>query len=244
MVCVACVPRLPFFWAPTRAPSVASGTLLERFLGARDDVVRLLETLPDRAADRCAVLVTAATAAAAAAPTVAGLAPFSIDGESAGPIMSICSSVSAAAIPAPGDPMRSSAALRTVPRRCGGGVAVTGRPLSARTAAVRCGGRGTRGLGAWISVGVCESSRLMGASPPRDGCGLVSPGECSCPRPGVCDQILHQTQSPGVASLASLRGFEALAERVVHHPGAVGSPAGGVLLKPRPGRRVKLIGKV
>ena len=180
MVCVACVPRLPFFWAPTRAPSVASGTLLERFLGARDDVVRLLETLPDRAADRCAVLVTAATAAAAAAPTVAGLAPFSIDGESAGPIMSICSSVSAAAIPAPGDPMRSSAALRTVPRRCGGGVAVTGRPLSARTAAVRCGGRGTRGLGAWISVGVCESSRLMGASPPRDGCGLVSPGECSC----------------------------------------------------------------
>ena len=180
MVCAACVPRLPFFWAPTRAPSVASGTLLERFLGARDDVVRLLETLPDRAADRCAVLVTAATAAAAAAPTVAGLAPFSIDGESAGPIMSICSSVSAAAIPAPGDPMRSSAALRTVPRRCGGGVAVTGRPLSARTAAVRCGGRGTRGLGAWISVGVCESSRLMGASPPRDGCGLVSPGECSC----------------------------------------------------------------
>ena len=105
---------------------------------------------------------------------------LSIDGESAGPIMSICSSVSAAAIPAPGDPMRSSAALRTVPRRCGGGVAVTGRPLSARTAAVRCGGRGTRGLGAWISVGVCESSRLMRASPPRDGCGLVSPGECSC----------------------------------------------------------------
>jgi hypothetical protein len=64
------------------------------------------------------------------------------------------------------------------------------------------------------------------------------------PGPGVCDQILHQTQSLVRVELASLRGFEALAERVVHHPGAVRSPAGGVLLKPRPGRRVKLIGKV
>ena len=89
--------------------------------------------------------MTAATAAAAAAFTVAGLAPFSMEGESAGPIMSMLSNVSAAAIPAPGDPMRSSAADCTVPTRCGGGVAVAGRPDSASTAAVRCGGSGSAG---------------------------------------------------------------------------------------------------
>ena len=47
--------------------------------------------------------------------------------------------------------MRSSAADCTVPTRCGGGVTVAGRPDSASTAAVRCGGSeraGLPGLGA------------------------------------------------------------------------------------------------
>ena len=63
------------------ARSAASGEppRLGRFLGAREEPVL-------RAAAPLAVLVTAATAAAAAAFTVAGLAPFSMEGESAGPI--------------------------------------------------------------------------------------------------------------------------------------------------------------
>ena len=134
---------LPFLGAR----SASSGEPpLGRFLGASEEPVL-------RAAAPLAVLVTAATAADAAALTVAGLAPFSMEGESAGPIMSMLRRVSAAAIPAPGDPMRSSAADCTVPTRCGGGVAVAGRPASASTAAVRCGGSGSAGLpglGAWM----------------------------------------------------------------------------------------------
>ena len=164
---------LPFLAWPRSASS--GEPPLGRFLGASEEPVL------DRAAAPLAVLVTAATAADAAALTVAGLAPFSMDGESAGPIMSMLRRVSAAAIPAPGDPMRSSAADCTVPTRCGGGVAVAGRPDSASTAAVRCGGSGRGGLpglGAWMSAGAWVSSRLS-AMPPLCGSGLTSPGDSS-----------------------------------------------------------------
>ena len=198
---------LPFLAGPR---SGSGEPLLGRFLGAREEPV--LFVLPDlRAAAPLAVLVTAATAAAAAALTVAGLAPFSMEGESAGPIMSMLNRVSAAAIPAPGDPMRSSAADCTVPMRCGGGVAVAGRPASASTAAVRCGGSGSAGLpglGAWMRRGCCVvgvSSGLMSAGA-RVSSGLVmSAGAWVSSRLSAIDPLCGSgLTSPGDSSR---RGF-------------------------------------